>query len=531
MPVYVEKKHPVIRSTFLGPPVALAASLLTAGSSAGEGTPAPPNIVFILIDDMPWCGTPVRMAEEIAGSAMAFRRMPNVMRLAEQGMTFRNARSAAGMCAPSRCSIQTGMMTARHLFSGNGGFGPKTDGRVAYPARGEDARRPLLCPEPQGNIRFPSIGDVLRAAGYATAHFGKWHLYGGGPARHGYDASDGETDNKDGSVTDPATGRAVDTCEDPKRIFSITQRSLDFIGRQAKARKPFYLQISHYATHWHYQARPATLARYEKDPAFDAIEVERDRARARLGAAMTDDLDASIGQVLARLDELGLADTTYVIFTSDNGYQSWNAPPSPLRGGKWWLWEGGVRVPLVVRGPGIRAETRCAANVVGYDFLPTFADLAVATAHLAKEVDGASLKPLLLGGGEAGTFAERAICFHYPHNRVSPPCSAMVVGETKTMHWYEHPETLFLYDLRKDLGETTNVAGSDPDRARQMAQQMMERIKAAGGYVPRPNPDADPGLKRYDPGNLSDPGEGDDPEGGGDGKPPAPARPKKAKAP
>ncbi len=521
----------MLRSTSPGWTVALAAFLATAGSSTGEETPAPPNIVLILIDDMPWCGTPVRMAEDIAGSAMAFRRMPNVMKLSEQGMTFRNARSAAGMCAPSRCSIQTGMMTARHLFSGNGGFGPKTDGHVAYPARGEDARKPLLCPEPQGNLRFPSIGDVLRTAGYATAHFGKWHLYGGGPARHGYDESDGETDNKDGSVTDPATGRAVDTCEDPKRIFSITQRSLDFIGRQAKARKPFYLQISHYATHWRYQARPATLAKYEKDPVFNTIENARDRSHALLGAAMTDDLDTAIGQVLARLDELGLAGNTYVIFTADNGYQSWSDPPSPLRGGKWWLWEGGVRVPLVVRGPGIRAGTRCPANVVGYDFLPTFADFAGATANLPKEVDGLSLKPLLLGGGEAGRFTDRALCFHYPHYRVSPPCSALVIGEWKSMHWYEHPDTLFLYDLKKDIGETANGAGADPDRARQMAQQMMERIKAAGGYFPRPNPDADPGMTRYDPNDRSDPGDGGDPEGGAGEKPPASAKTKKGKTP
>ena len=124
---------------------------LCAPSPAAERTAQQPNIVFILVDDMPWFGTPVRMSPNLPESAMAFRHMPNVEKLAAQGMTFRNAYAAAGMCGPSRCSIQTGMMTARHLYSGNGGFGEKTNGTVEYMSRGQDAARPLLQPEPQGN--------------------------------------------------------------------------------------------------------------------------------------------------------------------------------------------------------------------------------------------------------------------------------------------------------------------------------------------------------------------------------------------
>ena len=301
-----------------------------------------PNFVFILIDDMPWFGTPVRMDADMPGSAMAFRNMPNVEKLAEQGMTFRNARSAAGMCAPSRCSIMTGMMTARHLYSGNGGFGPKTDGNVKYLDRGKDAKLPLICPEPQGNIRLPSVGDVLKTSGYATAHFGKWHLYGGGPEKHGFDESDGETDNKTCQPTeDPATGKKGNTSEDPKLMFSITKRSMDFMERQAKAGKPFYVQLSHYATHAKYQARKATLAKNEKNPVFAKIEGTRERENAIVAAAMAEDLDTSIGMVLAKLKELGIANNTFIIFTSDNGYRSWNESYDPLRGAKWWLWDNG----------------------------------------------------------------------------------------------------------------------------------------------------------------------------------------------
>lgn len=356
-------------------PTCILTAILVFFASVAVGAADKPNFVFILIDDMPWFGTPVRMDADMPESAMAFRNMPNVEKLAAQGMTFRNARSAAGMCAPSRCSIMTGMMTAHHLYSGNGGFGPKTNGTVEYMSRGEDRTRPLLQPEPQGNIRFPSIGDVLKPAGYVTAHFGKWHLYGGGPEKHGFDESDGETDNKTcRPPEDPATGKKGNTSEDPKMMFSITKRSVDFIERQAKAGKPFYVQLSHYATHAKYAAREATLKKNEKKPVFAKIENAKERENAILGAAMAEDLDTSIGQVLAKLEELGIDKNTFVIFTADNGYRSWNESYDPLRGAKWWLWEDGVRVPLIVRGPGVSAASRSTVNVVGYDFLPTIAD-------------------------------------------------------------------------------------------------------------------------------------------------------------
>ena len=491
--------------------LASVAALPAAGASASK----PPNIVFILIDDMPWFGTPVRMDADMPASAMAFRNMPNVEKLAAQGMTFRNARAAAGMCAPSRCSIQTGMMTAHHLYSGNGGFGPKTDGNVKYMTRGQDAARPLLQPEPQGNIRFPSIGDALKASGYATAHFGKWHLYGGGPAKHGFDESDGETDNKTWRpAEDPATGKKSDTSEDPKFIFSITKRSVDFMERQAKAGKPFFVQLSHYATHARYQARKATLEKNEKNPVFAKIENKRERADAVLCAAMAEDLDNSIGMVLAKLDELGIAGNTIVVFTADNGYRSWNESYDPLRGAKWWLWEDGVRVPLIIRGPGISAGSRSAVNVVGYDFLPTFADFAEATSHLSKDVDGISIKAVLLNQPVPQNLANRALYFHYPHYRVSPPCSAIVMGDMKLLHFYEWPNDSFLYNLTSDLGERSNLAKAKPEVAARMQQDMMTRLKAVGGYFPKPNPNADPKAKRYDPNNLADQGEDGDPEAG-----------------
>ena len=465
-----------------------------------------PNIVFILVDDMPWYGTSVRMAADNPASAMAYIEMPNVEKLAKQGMTFRNARAAAGMCAPSRCSIQTGMMTARHLYSGNGGFGGKTDGTVECLSRGKDATMPLLCPEPQGNIRHTSIGDLLRQTGYATAHFGKWHLYGGGPEKHGYDESDGDTTNSNFRPIDPVTGEKTKVSEDPKFMFSITRRSVDFIERQAQAGKPFFVQLSHYANHGQYQARPATLEEYEKKPVFQTITSPRERANAQLLAAMTEDLDTSIGQVLSRLDELGIADNTWVIFTSDNGHRDWNDGQEPLRGGKWWVWDGGLRVPLIVSGPGVPQGSRSAVNVVGYDWLPTFGDLAGADSHLPKDVDGVSLKPILLGQPVDENFVNRAIYFHYPHYRVSPPSSAIVEGDRKLLHFYEWPKDDFYFDLNADLGEQSNIATVESEAARSLRQKMMDHLKAVGGYFPKPNPKADPAIRKYDPHNPAEQG-------------------------
>jgi arylsulfatase A-like enzyme len=264
--------------------------------------------------------------------------------------------------------------------------------------------------------------------------------------------------------------------------------------------------LSHYANHGQFQARRATLEKYEQDPVFQKLTSPRERSNAQLSAAMTEDLDTSIGQVLAKLDELGIADNTHVIFTSDNGHQDWNEGREPLRGGKWWLWDGGLRVPLIVRGPGVPKGSRSAVNVVGYDWLPTFADLAGAGAHVPKDVDGVSLKPVLLGQEVGESFANRPLYFHYPHYRVSPPCSAIIEGDRKLLHFYEWPDDYFAYDLKTDLGERNNIATANPGPSRATYHRMMERLKAVGGYFPKANPKADPKTKKYDPHNPADQG-------------------------
>lgn len=234
---------------------------------------------------------------------------------------------------------------------------------------------------------------------------------------------------------------------------------------------------------------------------------------------MCEDLDTAIGLVLKKIDELGIANNTYVIFTSDNGYRAWNEGYEPLRGGKWWLWEGGIRVPMIVRGPSVPAGSRCNVNVVNYDFLPTFADLAEATSHLPKEVDGTSFKALLFGQPVSDSYKNRPLFFHYPHYRVSPPASAIIAGQSKLLHYYEWPDRKFLYNLKDDLGEKCNVASAQPERAAQMAKQLMNQVKAVGGYFPKPNPNGDPKTKRYYPNDVYQDDHLVDPEAGdGEGR-------------
>ncbi|MEM6911762.1 MAG: sulfatase [Verrucomicrobiota bacterium] len=464
----------------------------------------PPNIVLILVDDMPWWGTSVAQKEGDPRSTSLYRDTPHVEKLAARGMTFSNAYAAAGMCAPSRTSIQTGLSPARHLFSGNGNFGTEEYENVFYELKRRDRGMPLIQPSPIGSLnpKFATIGEKLREQGYATAHFGKWHVYGGGPEAHGYDVGDGETSNNEGK---PTSG--IDP-EDPKRIFSITEKALAFVEAQQRAGKPFYVQLSHYVEHNKQMSLEETLAEFEAKKAIQEIEPDRAKKEAATHGAAVKDLDTSIGLLLDRLEALRLTDETYVLFTSDNGKNLFNGEESVLRGDKWWLWEAGVRVPFIVAGPGIRPGSRSSLNTANYDLLPTFFEMAGGD-HQALEasIDGRSLLPILTGltGEESTAFPERALFFHYPHTRNSTPHSAIVKGDYKLYTFYEIPERPQLFDLSKDLGETTNLAQRMPERAQSLLAELQGYLKRVNAYFPKENPQADPDYQRYDPDKKTPP--------------------------
>ncbi len=472
--------------------------LLTANCAKAESAGKPvtledntrPNIVFILADDMSWYGTDVEMQSGFAPSAGKTRRTPSIHALAKQGMTFSRSFSPAGMCGPSRCSIQTGMSAARTKFSGNGNLGVVSR-EVSYTGR-RNAGTLMLEPSPLGSLasHHATIGERLKSLGYATAHVGKWHIYGGGPDKRGYDISDGETSNDDGNSDDS---------NDPKKIFSMTAKAISFIEKQNKAGKPFFVQLSHYAEHNAVQFLPETLQACLEDEDIRDIQPVALRKRVASRSAMVEDMDTSIGQLLGKLDELGIRDNTYIVFTSDNGHHRDTGEEKILRGTKWWLWEGGIRVPMIVAGPGVKSGSRCNDNVVGYDFLPTFVEMGGGDIDkLAPSVDGVSLLPLF-HGENSSKWADRHLFFHYPHHRNSTPHSAVVQGDFKFLRFYERPFSGYLYDLDRNIGESKNIASVQPEIAEKLEIAMNEYFEAVDASLPKPNPKPDPNYVPFDP--------------------------------
>ena len=464
-------------------------AFLTWGLLGSATAAKQPNFIFILADDMPWYGTAVQMEQGVRVSAGQTRQTPVIDQLAKDGMIFSRAFAPASMCAPSRCSIQTGMSAARTRFSGNGNFGT-TSREVTYGGRRNKGKL-VLEPQPIGSLdpKQDTIAEYLKPLGYATAHVGKWHIYGGGPGKHGYDVHDGATTNAEGNSKDP---------KDPKLIFSMTRKAIGFMETQAKAGKPFYLQVSHYAEHNAVQCLPETAAQCLKLKGIRDIESNGLRKRVAERTAMVLDMDRSIGTLLKKLDELGLRDNTYVVFMSDNGHHRDTGAKKFLRGNKWWLWEGGIRVPMIVAGPGIKTGSRCDVNVVGYDFLPTFVDLAGGSMEKLRDIDGVTITPLMKGKRDR-ELAKRFLYFHYPHHRNTAPHSVVLQGDYKFFRFYEKPDSHYLYNLKYSIGEKENIAPQNKALVTRLAAEMDRYHKAIKACLPKPNPDAAIGYVPFDP--------------------------------
>lgn len=315
---------------------ATAVVLVSAAPSVADAER--PNIVLMLSDDQAWNGLSVAMHPEIEASRDPVIQTPHLEKLASQGLRFSAGYAPASVCSPTRISLQTGKSPARLHWT-----------KAAPPEEGQK----LI--EPRNVKRIDeaeiTIAEMLRAAGYGTAHFGKWHLNGGGPGRHGYDEHDGDTGNEHaGQFTDP----------NPVDIVGMAQRAERFMARHVRDRKPFFVQLSWNALHASQNARKATLEKY-------ARLLGGASAKRISTAAISEDLDMGVGQVLSAIDRLGIAPSTYVIYLSDNGA---SGGKRVLNGGKGGVWEGGIRVPWIVRGPGIPANSWCHTPVVGYDLFP-----------------------------------------------------------------------------------------------------------------------------------------------------------------
>jgi len=428
-----------------------------------------PNFVIIVLDDQGWTGSSVQMDAGIAGSKSDFYLTPQMKLMAQAGMTFSQGYAPAPKCAPSRASIMTGRTTARNNFT-------NTDNNIST---GKILIEALTETSLDGTAT--TYAEWLKSIGlnYRTAHLGKWHLGNAttsSPSSNGFDINDGTTNNSDGN-----NGATVQV--DPKNIFDLTNRSISFIQDAVTDGVPFLLQLSHYAVHNNIEARQETINLYN-NPALRPLGTNHTGVEY---GAMTEDTDDGIGQLLAEITRLGLDSNTYVILVSDNGGQINLTDNTPLSFGKTFIFEGGIRVPFIIKGPNITANSYNTEAVVEYDLFPTIAELTGSTAALPDNIDGQSLVPLLTGN----TFNRvKPIFFHSPHYDDNPnktPRSAVIDGKYKLVVEYETGSS-YLYDLSTDIGEDTDISSSQATITKNLQLQLRDHLKAVNATMPTLDP-------------------------------------------
>ncbi|MEZ6057055.1 MAG: sulfatase [Planctomycetaceae bacterium] len=431
--------------------------LLPTGGVAAER----PNIVFMLSDDQAWNGLSVAMHPDVAESKGDIFHTPHLEKLAAQGMRFSAGYAPASVCSPTRISLMTGKSPAALHWT-----------KAAPPETGHKLIEPRCIRNISDNE--VTIGDLLRKAGYATAHYGKWHIGGGGPERHGFDESDGDTGNENAyQFKDP----------NPVDIFGMADRAAKFMEKNAKAKKPFFIQLSWNALHASENANRATLAKYQE-------KMKGENTKRITTAAITEDLDTGVGKVLSAIERLGLTDNTYIIYISDNGA---GGGRKVLAGGKGGVWEGGIRVPFIVCGPGIKPNSWCHTRVVGYDLFPTFCEWAgIDPSTLPRGIEGGSIVSLLKNNGQGEVRRPREeLVFHFPHYQGDAPHSAIFLGDLKLLHFYEDQRDL-LFDLSKDIGERSDLASTRPDETKKLRERLESYLASVDAQIPTINPDYDP---------------------------------------
>ncbi len=447
---------------------ALLAVLLGACSSAPpEAAPPRPNIIFLLLDDMGYADTGVY--------GNSYHLTPHIDQLAADGMRFTDAYAAAPNCSPTRGSILTGRWPART------GVTQYLPGNTLPYAKLLQAELPVGLPLDE-NI----IAEPLRAAGYATASIGKWHLGGGdyAPQNRGFDLNfAGGHWNAHKAMFAPHPFVRYPNPRDGEYLTDrLTEEAENFI--EANRDSPFFLYLPYYAIHSPIEAKPDLIAHYQdrQDPSG------RDNATY---AAMTEGVDQSVGRLVAKLDELGITDNTVIIFFSDNGGVPRVAFNGGFRSGKGYLWEGGVREPLIVKWPGvIQPGSTESAPVQSIDFYPTLLDIAGVADVEGHTVDGESLRPLL---EQTGALDRDTLYWHYPHyaNAGSTPTGTIRQGDFKLIEFFED-DRVELYNLAEDRAEATDLAASMSGKAVELQAKLAEWRSSVGAQPAPPNPNYDP---------------------------------------
>ena len=433
----------------------LVLSISFAGVAAGEA----PNLILILSDDQGWSQVNEQAHPNLPESMSKYLVTPNMSRLATEGMRFSSGYSPAPLCTPTRRSIVCGASAAR---SGS-------EFKSAYiPADHMTIPRALKQANPD----------------YQCAHFGKWgEQMISTPEQCGYDLSDGMTGNITGGMA--AKGNEYHLNRDPKRTGSVSARAIEFMKKQSQVNKPFYVQISYYAVHLRVELLESSLKKYNK-------KGTPDRGYTPAWAGMLEELDRGVGSILSAVDELEIGDNTFVFFMADNGGRgsipkgSLSRKPTnfPLSGAKHSLLEGGIRVPFIVRGPGVEAGSWCQVPVSGYDLLATFYALAGGKKTLPTEVDGGNIAPLL--SDPVGGQVQRAldgIVFHRPRRYES----VIRQDDLKLMvKWTPagNIKSRSLHNVKSDPTESKNLAAVAVERANELEKILLEFLKNVDAEKP-----------------------------------------------
>lgn len=428
-----------------------------------------PNILLILADDLGWA--------DLGCYGADLHQTPNIDRLALAGVRFTDAYAASPVCSPTRASIMTGKHPARlHITTW---YGDAVD-----PSVNKQKNAKLIVPHSQHNLPHEevTVAEVLQQAGYVTAHLGKWHL---GDSRHdpqtqGFDVNIGGTfsgcpasffhpfiDADGNPMPNLQTGVEGEYLTD-----RLTDEALEILEQQSS--RPFFLSLNYYSVHTPIEGKPELVERYRQEIKPESLH------RNPAYAAMVHSLDEGVGRILQKLDTLGIAERTVVILFSDNGgahYQHKNQTitnNSPLREGKGTLYEGGTRVPLIVRWPGVsHAGTVCRRPVISTDLYPTILDIASLSGdpeHNAA-VDGRSLVPLLKQ--PAARLDRDELCWHFPHYYygMNTPVSSIRAGDWKLMEYLQEGR-VELYHLKHDLGEKKDLAPELPAKAEELRRRL-----------------------------------------------------------
>jgi len=450
--------------------------------AAGNKADKKLNFVFILIDDLGW--------RDVGCYGSTFYETPNIDRLAGEGVRFTDAYAACPVCSPTRASILTGKYPSR--------LG------ITQWIGGKNEPTPYLHQMPLEEV---TIAEAFKSQGYATGFVGKWHLgdkpyY---PENQGFDIN--IAGNRFGSPPDyfyPYKKKKYQLAlsggkEGEYLTDRLTDEALKFLDDNAE--KPFLLYLSHYAVHTPLQSKQVLTDKYkskaEKLPKVAGPEFIKEYGDFKgrrvqnhpVYAGMVQSLDESVGRVLDKLQQLGAADNTVVIFMSDNGglcTSRWQRPTSnlPLRAGKGWLYEGGIREPMIIKWPGVvKAGSVCSEVVTSTDFYPTMLDMANLAAKPEQHIDGLSLAGVLRGGKK---LKREAIYWHYPHfhrgggNR---PSGAVRAGDYKLIEWYED-NRIELYNLKNDIGEKKDISEKMPRKANELRKMLHRWRKETGAKMP-----------------------------------------------